>query len=138
MDLPDAAVLGLNLGPVTTSNFTGNLTAFTFNTSPGATAVADGSVATIFNVSLVSGLSPGTYALNLLIPTSGFSDAGPNFLSGLTASGHSPGALNGVDLTGATQSAPVSYTWSATVVPEPTGAALMLLGLLGAARRRRS
>ena len=138
MDLPDAAVLGLNLGPVTTSNFTGNLTAFTFNTSPGATAVADGSVATIFNVSLVSGLSPGTYALNLLIPTSGFSDAGPNFLSGLTASGHSPGALNGIDLTGATQSAPVSYTWSATVVPEPTGAALMLLGLLGAARRRRS
>ena len=43
----------------------------------------------------------------------------------------------GVDATGATQSGDISYTWTATVVPEPTGTAMALLGLLGAAARRR-
>lgn len=138
MDQPDPAVLGLNLGAVSGANFTGDLTSFTFNTSAGASAVADGSIADTFNVSLNTGLAPGNYTLNLLIPTSSFSDAGAAFLASLGSSGHSTGTLMGADTTGATQSGNLTYTWTATVVPEPTGAALMLLGLLGAARRRRA
>ena len=138
MDLPDASVLGLNMGAVGAGAFTGDLTAFTFNTTPAASNVADGSAASLFNVSLNSGLAPGTYTLTMAIPTSTFSDAGAALSSFLAGIGHNTGTLNGADTTGATQTGALSYTWTATVVPEPTGAALMLLGLLGASRRRRA
>lgn len=132
LDLPSpvAALLDASAG----GSLSGDVALFSVSAFTGFSNAADGSTGGSVAASFLGSATPGTYSVTLALPKSLFSDDATSF-TGL--GGHTLGTAGGLDTTGGTQSGDLTWTWSATVVPEPSAAAALLAAAVAFGTRRR-
>ncbi len=127
---PVAALLDGSAG----GSLSGDVSLFSVSAFAGFNDLADGSTGGSVTASFLGAPAPGTYSVTLTLPKSLFTDDASAF-TGLA--GHTLGAPGGLDSTGDTQSGNLTWTWSATVVPEPSSASILAVAALLGLRRRR-